>query len=103
VELLKAFSSKEPARAAPEGERPANGAAREHVDELIASLVESVGLPSETSPPPRAPRAARGRMRTARRRVRPSIGPLGREVTLYFALAVVLGVLIGILAPRLAP
>jgi hypothetical protein len=106
VELLKPFSSKEPAKAAPEGERHANGTAREDVDELIASLAESVGLSREASPPPRPPRPARAatrRVRTARPRILPRIGPVAGEVALYIAFAVGLGVVIGILAPRLVP
>jgi len=103
VELLKPFSSKEPAKAAPEGERHANGTAREDVDELIASLAESVGLSREASPPPRPARAATRRVRTARPRILPRIGPVAGEVALYIAFAVALGVVIGILAPRLVP
>jgi hypothetical protein len=103
VELLKAFSSRKPARATPEGERRANGTAREDVDELIASLAESVGVSNETSPSPRVPRTRSRRARTAR----PSIRPPGRlvslEVALYFAAAIALGAVIGILAPRLVP
>ena len=103
--FLKAFSSRKPARAALEGERRANGTAREDVDELIASLAESVELSRDTSPPTRAPHVAGRRVRTAwpRIRFRPPIGPVGREVALYIAFAVALGAVIGILVPRLVP
>jgi hypothetical protein len=103
VELPKAFAFREPARAAPEGERRASGAALEDVDELIASLAESVGVSEEPSPPPRAPRTRLRRVRMARPRIRQHIRRVNLEIALYLVTAVALGLAIGILVPRLLP
>jgi hypothetical protein len=103
VGLTKAFVSREPARAAPGGERRANGAGREDVDELIASLAESVGLSDETPAPSRAARRGSRRVRVARPRIRPGIQLVSLEVALYIAAAIALGAVIGFLAPRFVP
>jgi anti-sigma factor RsiW len=101
VELPKAFASRKPARAAPERQRPTNGTAPENVDELIASLAESVGVSGEPSPKPQAPRTRSRRARRARPRIRLHIRLAGLGVAGYLAAALALGVAIGILATRL--
>jgi hypothetical protein len=97
VELLKAFASRESARAAPDRERHANGMATQDVDELIASLAESVGVADPPSPPPPAPRTRSRKVRKARPRILPRI----RLVSLEVVVAVALGVAIGILVTRI--
>jgi len=105
LELPKAFASREPARAAPGGERRANGTAREDVDELIASLAESVGLSGETPAPSRAARRGSRRVHTPRPRIRLRIQLqlVSAEVALYIAAAIALGAVIGFFASRLVP
>lgn len=101
MQLLKAVGSRDPARAARGRERRVKGTGPEDVDELIASLAESVGVPNEPSRPPRAPRARWHGVRRARPTIRPRIRLASLEATLYIVAALALGLAIGILAPRL--
>jgi hypothetical protein len=111
VRVRKRFALRERARATPSRERRANGRAdpkqEDDVDQLIASLAESVGLSGEAprggSLRRREKRGPSRRTPTVLVRSRPRIDAVSREVVFYLAAAIAAGAVVGILVPRLLP